>query len=314
MENRSHALIAGIFTLGLLLAAGLALWWLGGAEERSNTYLLTTRGSVPGLNVEAQVRYRGIRAGKVKRIYPDSSDPATLLVEITLQRQFALTDQARARLDYQGLTGIAYVMIEEGEGGQLLDPDGPAPPRLPLAPGLFARLGDQAGDIGRHFAELGGRLNRALDDRNLANLAHSLDRLAAASEGLQRLPALLARLEALFSEGNLARVSAVLARLEAGTGELAPLGREARSLLGELAGLGQRLDLLARRADAVGGRLDAETLPAANALLREATRSAARLERLLDTLEAHPQALLFGAPPTPPGPGEVGFVPPAIRE
>ena len=56
MENRSHALITGIFTLLLGIAAILSLWWFGGKTEHMRDYLVVTDKSVSGLNPQAQVR------------------------------------------------------------------------------------------------------------------------------------------------------------------------------------------------------------------------------------------------------------------
>jgi len=205
MENRSHALLAGLFAICFLLAAALALWWFGGKREATHTYILATRGSVTGLNLEAQVRYRGIRAGKVKDIRPDPADPLTLLVEITLGRQYRLTDRTVAKLNTQGITGIAYVMLEENEeSGKPLEPDDNRPPRLQMQPGLLEKLGEKAGDISEQVTELSLRLNRLLDDRNLQNLRRSLDNLAAASASLQELPAVMAGLRSALSEVNVA--------------------------------------------------------------------------------------------------------------
>lgn len=311
MENRSHALMAGLFTVVFFLAAVLAVWWLGNAGELTDTYLLETRGSVTGLNPEAQVRYRGIRAGKVRDIYPDPQDPALLLVEISLAHDYRLTDRSVARLNYQGVTGLAYVMLEEGRegGGKPLDTDGPAPPRLRIQPGLFDTLGDKAGDIATQVAELTARLNRLLDERNVQNVSRTLDNLAAASEGLKEAPKLVAALRAALSEDNLERFGAILTHLEKTAGEAAPLTAEARQLVATLNGLAQRLD---RVAGATGERLNAETLPRAEALLTELTAASRRLDRLLDTLNDSPQAVIFGAPPPRPGPGEAGFVAPAV--
>lgn len=136
MENRSHALLAGLFALVFLLAAALALWWLGGNREATHAYILETRGSVTGLNLEAQVRYRGIRASKVKDIRPDPADPATLLVEIALARQYVLTDKTIAKLNTLGITGIAYVMLEEsGADGKPLEVVAENPPTSEVAAG-----------------------------------------------------------------------------------------------------------------------------------------------------------------------------------
>jgi phospholipid/cholesterol/gamma-HCH transport system substrate-binding protein len=315
MENRSHALLAGLFTLVFLLAAALALWWLGGTREATQAYILETRGSVTGLNLEAQVRYRGIRAGKVKDIRPDPADPVTLLVEIALGRQYQLTDKTVAKLNTQGITGIAYVMLEEGEeGGKPLDTKAATPPRLQIQPGLLQQLGENAADIGEQVTDLSLRLNRLLDDRNLQNLRRSLDNLASASESLKELPPIMASLRAALSDANVGRLNALLAHLEKTAGETAPLTAEARKLVTTLNGLAQRLDTLALSAGSVGERLNAETLPRAESLMRDVAAATRRLDRLIETLNDTPQALLFGSTPPRPGPGETGFVAPAGKD
>lgn len=65
MESRAHALAAGIFTLLLGLATALVMFWFSGKREAANEYVLVTKGNVSGLNTQAQVRFRGMRAGKV---------------------------------------------------------------------------------------------------------------------------------------------------------------------------------------------------------------------------------------------------------
>lgn len=315
MENRSHALLAGLFAICFLLAAALALWWFGGTREATHTYILETRGSVTGLNLEAQVRYRGIRAGKVKDIRPDPADPVTLLVEIMLGRQYRLTDKTVAKLNTQGITGIAYVMLEEGEeAGKPLEPDGGNPPRLKIQPGLLQQLGENAADISEQVTDLSLRINRLLDDRNLQNLRRALDNIATASESLKELPAIMASLRSALSESNVAKLNATLAHLEKTAGAAVPLTQEARTLVTTLNQLAQRLDGLAHGAGKVGERLDAETLPRAEALMRDVATATRRLDRLIDTLNDTPQALLFGTTPPRPGPGETGFVAPAVKE
>ena len=316
MENRAYALMAGLFTVIFLLAAAAAIWWLGDTRELTYRYILETRGSVTGLNLEAQVRYRGIRAGKVDDIRPDPRDPATLLVEISLGRQYRLTSNTVAKLNYQGITGLAYVMLEEGEGGagQPLEAGGSEPPRLRIQPGLIERLGSKAGDIAGQVAELSVRLNRLLDERNLNNLAQSLDNLAVASEGLKELPPLVADIRRALASVDLGRLDKLLVHLEKTAGETAPLTAETRALVGTLHTLALRFDSLTATAGGVGERLNAETLPRTDALIRELTAASRRLDRLLDTLNETPQAMLFGPAPPRPGPGEPGFAVQPLRE
>ena len=70
MESRAHALAAGLFTLLLGAACVIAVWWFSGDREAVNDYELVSTGVVTGLNPQAQVRYRGMSAGKVKDILP----------------------------------------------------------------------------------------------------------------------------------------------------------------------------------------------------------------------------------------------------
>jgi len=308
MENRSHALAAGIFTLLFLIAAAVALWWLGQDQGRNDRYVLETRRNVTGLNLQAQVRYRGIRAGKVDSIEPSAADPRILQVRISLDSKFKLTRGTTAQLGYQGVTGLAYVQLED-------DGSNPAPlqakegeaPRIELKPTLLDTLGDKAGDIVTQVSAVTSRLSRLLDEKNTQNVARTLDNLATASDSARELPALMASLREALSEQNLKQLKQILAHLEKTAGETAPLTVEARNAVKSVTALTQRLD---RIATGTGDEVAATTLPQANALMRELSANSRQLNRLLDNLENNPQMLLFGRSGGAPGPGEAGFAAP----
>ncbi|MDP1525241.1 MAG: MlaD family protein [Rhodocyclaceae bacterium] len=308
MENKSHALMAGLFTLIFVLAAVSAIWWFTGSRELTHTYWLETRGNLTGLNLEAQVRYRGIRAGKVLSIQPDPVNPAVLLVEISLGRKYRLTDKTTAKLNQQGITGLAYVMLEDGEAaGKPLDPEASPPPRIAIQPGLMDNLAQQAEMIAKQVQELTTRLNRLLDERNVKNVSKALENLAAASE---EMPQMMAAMRSVLSPDNLKRLNALLVHLEKTAGEAAPLTTEARVLVKSMSGLASRFEHLTDNAGTLGERLNSETLPRAEALMADVGAATRRLDRLLDTLNATPQAILFGAPHPRPGPGEAGYTAP----
>lgn len=307
MENRAHALAAGIFVIAMALAAVLAVWYFGGKRE-ADTYLLETRGNVNGLNVQAQVRYRGIRAGKVESIDQDDADPRVILVKISLDPRFKLTKASTAQLGRQGITGLAYVDLEDSGGGsrEALPQDDANPPRLPLEPGLADTLTERAGAIVAQIGELTARLNRLLDDKNVANLSRTLDNVAAASAGLKELPQAVAAMRAALSDENLRRLDAILAQLEKTAGEAAPLTAETRELVKSMTAASQKLDRLL----GPGGEISAGTLPQVNALVRQLSANSNQLGRVLDMLEERPQSLIFGRGARQPGPGEAGFATP----
>ena len=311
MENRSHALAAGIFTILLGIAAAFGIWWLGQGGEATTTYVLETRHNVTGLNVQAQVRYRGIRAGKVQAIESDPADPRVILVRINLEKRFKLTRGSSAKLGYQGVTGLAYVLIEDdGSSVEPLTGTDGQPPRMALRPTVFDTLGDKAGDIVSQINEASLRLGKVLDDKNARNLALALENVATASAGLSELPALLASMRETFSASNVHSLRQILVHVEKTAGESAPLTAEMRDLVRSMSSLSLRFEQLAGSA---GDEL-ASTLPRANALMSELATNSRQLSRVLDGLENNPQMLLFGRAAAVPGPGEAGFLAPAAQE
>jgi len=308
MENKSHALAAGIFTILFGIAAAIGIWWLGQRDESTTDYVLETRRNVTGLNVQAQVRYRGIRAGKVEAIEPDAADPRVILVRVSIDDRFTLTRGSTAQLGYQGVTGLAYVQIEDDGSSteRLIGRDG-APARIALRPTMFDTLDEKAGDIVNQISTVSARLGKALDENNVRNFSRTLEHLASASEGLQQLPALLASVREALSENNLRNLRQILVHLEKTAGQSAPLTDEMRDLVRSMSVLSHRMDQLAGVA---GDELTTATLPRANALMRELAVNSRQLSRVLDRLENDPQMLIFGRGAAPPGPGEPGFAAP----
>lgn len=311
MENRSYALAAGIFTILLGICAAVAIWWLGQSDESTTTYVLETRRNVTGLNVQAQVRYRGIRAGKVESIEPDETDPRVILVRINLASRFKLTKGSTAQLGYQGVTGLAYVQIEDD--GSSIEPlagkDG-EPPRIELRPTLFDTLAETAGGIVTQVSTVTLRLAKLLDEKNVQNLSRTLDNVATATDSLREMPAILASVREVLSENNLRNLRQILAHVEKTAGEAAPLTGEMRELVKSMNSLSRRFEQLAGN---VGEELTSATLPRVNELLSELTANSRQLSRVLDGLENNPQMLLFGRGAGVPGPGEAGFIVPATK-
>lgn len=303
MENRAHALAAGLFVLILGLATAAAVWWFRQDRDDRAYYLLETRRGVGGLNNEALVRYRGIRAGKVENIGLDPRDPRFILVRISLDSDLVLTHGTTARLTMQGITGLTYISIDDDgrDPRPLVSADGELP-RIALEPTLFELLSANAVDSVRQFSAVVARLDRVLSDKNAANLERMIDNATIASEGLRDIPAVVAGLRSALSPENMKRLDATLSHLERTSAEAAPLVSDVRTLVGNLNSLSARLETLLGSGESAHA-----TLPRANALMKELTDTTRQFSRLLESLDDNPQALLFGRPPVRPGPGEGGF-------
>ena len=68
MENKAHAFLAGLFTIGLVIFIGLAVMWFNRDQTVRVPYDVVTRSTVNGLNPQASVKYRGLDVGKVDSI------------------------------------------------------------------------------------------------------------------------------------------------------------------------------------------------------------------------------------------------------
>lgn len=308
MENRAHALAAGLFVILLGLAVALAVWWFGGTRTVTRDLILVTQRNVNGLNPLAQVRYRGMAAGKVISITLDPQDARNIQVLVRVDATLPLTRATTAQLNSQGITGLAYVQLEDsGKSKEMLPIDDDAPPRIPLQQTLMESLGDRANDIVGQLGVLASNLNRALDERNLRHLNRTMENLATASEGLREMPQLVGSVKAMLSPENMQRLQNILIHLERTAGETAPLTVEMRAMVGSMQALSKRLEEMTGQ---IGGEISDTSLPRFNALVSDLQSNSRQMKRILDGLETAPQSLIFGRPAALPGPGEAGFATP----
>ena len=309
MESRSHALAAGLFAIFLSLGIALALWWFSDGRESTREVLLVSSGSVNGLNPQATVRYRGIIAGKVASIALDPANPHDLLVTARIRTDLPITKGTRARLASQGVTGLAFIALDDsGDNPEPLSGEAGGPPPRRQAPGHVDEVTEASLQTLKRVRELAERLALLAAPDNLARVERTLAHLESSSQGLDRslkeVPQTLAAVRQVFSKDNLAHITRSLDNIERLSADAVPLAREGRSLIVKLQTLGERVDSLA---GTTGEGLVTNTLPRVNVLLQELTVTSRQLSDLLDEIDNSPQLLLLGRRKPPPGPGEAGF-------
>ena len=320
MENRAHALAAGLFTVFLGAALLAAVIWFRGESIANDAYVLYTRGNVSGLNIQAPVRYRGVEVGKVEAIHFDSEDPSIILVDIAVRSGTRLSRGVFGQLAAQGVTGLSYVQLnDDGSDRQLRDPADAAQARIELRPSFFERVSDSAEHLVVRVAAVAQQLEEWLTEENrrkllqtLASVETAAQRVGAISDsaqpGVKSIPVL-----ARQAGETLKRADATL--------------DEVRSLAVALEKRAEAIDRVAASAERIGASVQAasaagislttaanrQTIPRLNSLLDEIARSTRSLERLIEDLSANPSSIVFGRASLPPGPGEPGFMHGASR-
>ena len=306
MENKAHALMAGIFTLVLLIAAVLIAMWFNRDRVERVPYEIATTLSVPGLNPQAGVRYRGLDVGRVDAVLFDPQKPGRILIRFSVTKDTPITHSTFATLSYQGVTGLAYLQLDDnGRDPTLLPTSKQKPARISLRPGLLDTLQLRGLAILKQTEELAARANQLLSDANLKaatsalnDVSRAANKLAEVPEKLQptleQLPGLTKRADStLASLNKLSDQATVL------TANLNDLTTHLNAPDGPFAGLNQTVDNVGSAAAMV----EYQAVP----LLGETRTSMRALNRTLETFNQRPQSILFGASPVPPGPGEVGF-------
>ena len=306
MENRSHAFWAGVFTLLLGISAVAAIWWFGGKREVTDEYMVVTQSNVSGLNVQAQVRYRGIRVGKVLAIDLDPDNPADTLIRISVKRGTPVTQGTTAKLGYQGVTGLAHILLDDN--GQNKAPlalvDGDIP-RIAMEDSLIEQLTDVGGDVLRNARDFLANANELIGPQNRQSINRTLANLEATSASARETSE---QLRVLLAPENQRLMQSLLKGANNTVMQTEPFFAEARDLVANLQSVSHRFDLVL--GDSAGG--GAEVLvPRLNDLTNEMVSNSRQLNRVLHMLEDSPQSLIFGPAKPMPGPGEKGFVAPA---
>ncbi len=300
MENRAYALMAGLFTLLLGIGVVAAALWFSGNAVENDEYVLVSRYPVSGLNAQAPVRYRGVTVGKVVDIKFDPLDPRAILVRILVQTGTPLSEGTYAQLGSQGVTGLAYVMLDDdgkkpgplkGEGDQLA--------RIEVRQAFFDSVTASGQEMIVNFNNVAKRVSGLLSDDNqkqLMSTLHNVDQAAARATTLAAAmePAMKA-LPALVNDTGivLKRADTLLANLNQ---RVESFERAAKSA-----------EQLGISASALSETMLTESVPRLNVLLDDVQRSSRGLERLLNEINDQPASLIFGRNPMPPGPGEPGF-------
>lgn len=204
---------------------GFAIWLAQvDLDQESRDYEIHFTGSVAGLGVGGDVRYRGIKIGSVTSIRINPEDPSRVLTRVEIDGDTPIRKGDQASLALQGITGIAYINIDGAQAG--------APPLATVTRKGVPVIPSKQSNIERLFASAPELLTKAiLVTDNLAKLL--------GEENQQSIAGILADMKVLTGTlaGQENRVDNVLKSLESSAADIAATMASARGLV-------QRVDLV----------------------------------------------------------------------
>jgi phospholipid/cholesterol/gamma-HCH transport system substrate-binding protein len=316
MENKARIFVAVLSVLLLALAS-----WLTRDTGKRDIYEISTREAVTGLQPQAPVRYRGVDVGKVDTIGFDTRTPGNVLMRLEVDSAAPITSETFATLGFQGVTGLSFVQLDDsGKPAPRLAPNAADPPRIPLRPGLLAKLQDKGEKILDQVEQVSIKLNQVLADPNQKRLAAALENVGEAAASVSKLStSMTAILNAQLGPDKV-NIPAFVKNADATLTSVRGTSDEAKAAIAEIGTTARRLnakdgpvDRLAEGAEGLAHAADsfnAATLPRVNRVTEETSRAVRQLSRTVNGINDNPQSLIFGAGPAQPGPGEAGFTPP----
>jgi len=291
METRANYALIGVFTLAVIAAAFMFVLWFSGADKPSGrkTYQVVFNGSISGLSRGAWVLFNGLRVGEVTKM-DLMPDPSQVYALIDVDGRVPVKVDTKARLEYQGFTGVASVALEGGSPtAEPLQGAKENPPVIHADRSDFQNLVDSAQRLSAKFDTILDQTTIILDEnrqpvaRMIRNAEKFSDALASNSDGLKDLVAtlsdvgksarpLLARLEDLTKSAD-----GVVKAVDPG---------EVRKIVEKAASLAARLDKAAEQLDPVLTSLNGALKSGdTKGLFNEIADAAKSIRKLADNLD-----------------------------
>jgi len=224
MESRASYLLIGSFVL--LVVAGVFgfIVWLAkvNINQEFAHYDVFFEGSVAGLGLGGDVRYRGIRVGTVTAIGVDQADPSRVSVTIRLSTDTPIREGDEASLQLQGITGVSFVNIE-GAG--------------PDSPSLVAAEGEPRAVIPSKESTMEQLVNRA-------------------PEVIARAVVVMERFAQLLNEDNQRQVSEILVNLQEVTGTFASRRQQIGRIIDAVDAVSGELTTVAASVSSIASKMD----------------------------------------------------------
>lgn len=248
METRASYVVVGLFTLLVLIGGVVAVIWMAGIrlDDEIAQYDIYFRGNVTGLKEGNQVRYRGVPFGVVTAMRVDPDNVEQVKVTIEVPSKPPIKADAIASLEYQGITGVAYVQI--GGGTQPAEVLKRKPgEKFPVIASKASQLDvvlEKAPELVTRFIALVDRANALLNPANQEKFALILDNVegftGALSDSRTDIRSLLQNSAQAMGQVQEAatEAKAALAKLHSSSDRVADDAeaamRDARELVGEL--------------------------------------------------------------------------------
>ena len=319
METRANHVLIGSFVLIVVIGLFGFVLWLAKIEidQQFDHYRVVFDEAVSGLSIGGDVRYNGIPVGTVTVIKIDRNDPGRVQVMLEVARDTPVKADTVAKLELQGITGVAFVQLSGGTAAAGLAKPGPAggPPLLRSERSAIQAFFAGAPELINHAIVLVDALTKLVNEDNRAAFGHILANVDDLSTRLAKrgpeLEQMLGDLQQIAARSNelMGRLNSLIdsadATLSVARGTLSTaddlMEGDARETLAELrtvsrrfAAFGEDLQVLVAENREGLSAFTTDGLLELTRFLEEARVLIASASRLVEDLQSNPAHFLFG--------------------
>lgn len=169
MATRAQQIRLGIFFLVSLAVLALFFSVVAGSHllsQRDTYYIEFTDMPISGLNKGASVKYLGLSIGRIEDISIAPDDLATVVVEISIDKERAenaIRTDTEARMASLGITGLKYIELFGGsDDAQVLSPGA----TIAASETFFSNLQERAEVLSSKIEQSVDKLNALLSSEN----------------------------------------------------------------------------------------------------------------------------------------------------
>lgn len=313
METRADFVLIGTFTVSIIVGVFLFVLWFAQVEagREWSEYDVVFDTAVTGLSEAGDVRFSGIKVGEVQRLSIDPEDPGRVIARVRVDATTPVTEDSEATLEFQGLTGVAYIQLAGGTArSQPLEtaPGDDVPKIYAEVSGiqeLFASAPDVLSGANRVLLQaenLLGPQNQKYISDILSDVNALTSTLAKHDEDIDQI---FADLKVVSSElasisGNINTMSQNLSELSVNANRI--IEEDAEAILSDLKIAANQAGELAENANGILSENRAAIRNFANGGLAqfglfvvEGRQLVKTLDRVLQRMESNPAGYLFGA-------------------
>lgn len=306
METRASYMLVGGFVLTFLVGLVAFAIWIAKVDldAEYTDYDIYFEGTVSGLLKRSIVYYQGIPVGDVRDIQLAPDDPSKVLVWIRLRAEVPVNQESVAKLEFQGLTGVAYIELYGGA-------DSDAPP-LRVQPGQeravikseaspLLAIFESAPNLVNEAILVVGQVQKLLSDKNIQSVSGAIqntERLTGnLAKGTDDLDVVMADVKEILAQAKTASAR-INTLIENGNSLLEDdaklLMEETTKTMQTATALLERVDNMVAANEGAVTQFVNTSLPEVSRMILDLRLTARNLSRLMSRIEQNPAEIIFG--------------------